>query len=136
MSWDKEPSKFIEEFGKLYTRRFRRAAFYILREAAVKSPVDTGRFRSNWQVGINSEPRDEVKHITKTAGGVTRREGVVIRRVNPLQGPITVYIVNNLPYAKRLNEGWSDQAPAGWVDAIVRRAKQRLDAGQFDRGRQ
>lgn len=31
----------------------------------------------------------------------------------------TIYISNALPYIRRLNDGWSTQAPAGFIDAAV-----------------
>lgn len=30
-----------------------------------------------------------------------------------------IYIVNNAPYINKLNQGQSDQAEAGWIDAVV-----------------
>ena len=79
------------------------------------SPVDTGRFRASWQVGENS------------AGGGEKPEGSysntpAIDRIGYQQERVgNVYSVhNNLPYAERLAQGWSKQAPAGWVQGIAK----------------
>jgi len=59
------------------------------------SPVDTGRFRLNWQ--------KEIK-------------------------PLEASVFNNLPYAERLANGWSKQAPEGWVQTIGANLKPYAEA--------
>lgn len=73
-----------------------------------RSPVDTGRFKSNWLLGngqVNSEtferftapPNEPLINSIKVNGQ-------------------TIYITNALPYAKRLETGYSQsQAPFGMV---------------------
>jgi len=39
-----------------------------------------------------------------------------------------VYLANNLPYAQRLEDGWSQQAPEGMVKLTVQRFQQIADA--------
>ena len=34
-------------------------------------------------------------------------------------GQGSIYITNNVPYIDRLNNGWSQQSPAGFVDKAV-----------------
>jgi hypothetical protein len=65
------------------------------RRLKLASPVDTGRFRSNWQI--------------------TQQE---------FSGSVS----NNLPYAERLANGWSQQAPAGWIDATAKDVQTYVDA--------
>jgi hypothetical protein len=79
------------------------------------SPVDTGRFRSSWQVGENS------------AGGGQKPEGSYtgtpqIDRIGYSQEKLgNIYSVhNNLPYAEPLANGSSKQAPAGWVQGVAK----------------
>lgn len=81
------------------------------RRIVLKSPVDTGRFRSNWFVSVNSPSAQITDQIRSSEQVVFDAEAVVMAHEKlPM-----VYIQNNLPYANRLENGWSKQAPAGMV---------------------
>lgn len=71
-----------------------------------------GRFRANWQYGYGSIPSGDLPGIDKTGATSTLRIAAGVKNV-PAAG--IHYLVNNLPYAKRLEEGWSTQAPSGMV---------------------
>lgn len=102
-------------------------------ELAKNTPIDTAKARSNWAVSINnpfsgiraafSPFLSRYKHGDGGTMGETRNQaGVVwaaasVLKTNKDGAP--VYISNNLPYIQRLNEGWSDQAPAGFIQAAV-----------------
>jgi hypothetical protein len=95
------------------------------------SPVDTGRFRASWQVGENAAPGG-AKPAADYGGAVPpiERIGYSQERVG------NIYSVhNNLPYAERLAQGWSDQAPAGWVQGIAKDMQQfvRVNAAKIGR---
>lgn len=87
-----------------------------------------GRFRANWQYGYGAMPDGEAS-APDPRGDATQariRAGVMGA---PAAG--VHYIVNNLPYAERIEDGWSTQAPAGVVglavvefDGVVRSAAQ------------
>lgn len=89
------------------------------------SPVDTGRFRGNWQTAIGSAPSGTVEMMDK--GGT-----VVIAKVQGVTAGMkpgdVVYMANNLPYAQRLEDGYSSQAPAGMVRLTVQRFQPIADA--------
>lgn len=79
------------------------------------SPVDTGRFRASWQVGENSAGGGEKPEGSYSSTPAIDRIGYQQERVG------NVYSVhNNLPYAERLAQGSSKQAPAGWVQGIAK----------------
>jgi hypothetical protein len=105
MGWLKRPSEFVNQFKKDYDEHTRKTALLVWRGVILRSPVDTGRFRSNWQIGTGAMPSGTTDN---TGGPMSFNVG------GDLMGK-TVYIVNNLPYARRLEEGWSDQAPHGMV---------------------
>lgn len=77
-----------------------------------RSPVDTGRFRSNWFVSRGG-PMSGVTE--RNAGVLNGTEQVPSRGV----AGAVYYIQNNLPYAWRLEMGHSDQAPMGMVGITV-----------------
>ena len=79
------------------------------------SPVDTGRFRVSWQVGENAAPGGEKPAGTYTGTPQIDRIGYSQEKLG------NVYSVhNNLPYAERLAQGWSNQAPSGWVQGVAK----------------
>lgn len=79
------------------------------------SPVDTGRFRVSWQVGENAAPGGEKPPGTYTGTLQIERIGYQQEKLG------NVYSIhNNLPYAERLAQGWSKQAPGGWVQGIAK----------------
>jgi len=85
-----------------------------------RSPVDTGLFKGNWQVFVNTPDEDVVDTKDKN-GSKTKATGRrILRSVQP--GDIT-YMMNNLPYARRLEYGWSQQAPQGIVRLTVTQFK-------------
>ncbi len=71
-----------------------------------------GRFRGNWQYGFNSAPSGDFDTIDKS-GDVSRQRIQVGITSNPVVG--IHYLTNNLPYAQRLEDGYSKQAPSGMV---------------------
>lgn len=84
------------------------------------SPVDTGRFRGNWMLGIGSPDVSTIEAVDKDGS-------VAVARITTAAGSINaggvVYITNSLPYARRLEYGWSKQAPS--PPGIVRLTVQR-----------
>ena len=94
------------------------------------SPVDTGRFRASWQVGENDAPGG-IKPPGSYPATPLERIGYTQERVG------NVYSVHNsLPYAERLAEGWSLQAPAGWVQGIAKDVQGRVRIAAERIGRQ
>lgn len=74
-----------------------------------RSPVDTGRFRANWNVGYGN-PDYTVTASTDQSRGTSEA-------LKPLALPVggVVFLSNGLVYARRLEYGYSQQAPGGMV---------------------
>ena len=86
-----------------------------------KSPVDSGRFKNNWLAAYGAIDTTVTNNKAKTDFGV--EAGAVIGRLKAkvdglVEGQV-FYFTNSLPYAQRLEYGWSDQAPAGMVRLSV-----------------
>lgn len=74
-----------------------------------------GAFRRNWQMSIGS-PATDVLPGSDPNGKIIKGEHeavLAIAKAGQIQ-----YLVNNSPYAQRIENGWSGQAPVGLV-AIV-----------------
>lgn len=89
------------------------------------SPVDSGRFRGNWQTAVGSAPSGTVELLDKEGNTVIAQVSGV---VDGMQIGDVIYMVNNLPYAEPLENGWSDQAPNGMVKLTVQRFQPIADA--------
>ena len=86
-----------------------------------KSPVDTGRFRANWNCSIGSPNLSTSESTDQSARGepsVSKMTGQVL---NFDMSDRSVFLTNNLPYAETLEYGrdngkpGSIQAPNGMV---------------------
>ena len=125
MSQETELHRFdadIEEAAKLvdlHVRDFvRLLALKFLVGVIIRSPVDTGRFRGSWRIGIG-----EADGSVNAEGGSKEEPQAIERgetgKLSRYDGRSKVYITNSLPYAVRLEEGWSDQAPKGMVAITI-----------------
>lgn len=77
-----------------------------------KSPVRSGRFKNNWQAGTGAVNLDVgAANDPSGTAAVTRLAAVV---ATAKAGGV-IYVTNSLPYAVRLEYGWSSQAPGGMV---------------------
>lgn len=93
-----------------------KVAMYALSGVVLKSPVDTGRFRANWTTELGSWTA-QVTDATDKGGSQAINAGQrVIGGASPYQ---VIYLSNSLPYANRLENGWSNQAPGGMVAITV-----------------
>lgn len=93
-----------------------RTTLEIFRRVIMRSPVDTGRFRGNWMpsegeasnfLDPNTMDKSGGAAVAKCAALIPTDRGGVFR------------LANNLPYAKKLEEGYSKQAPVGMVTLTV-----------------
>lgn len=75
-----------------------------------------GRFRGNWQLGVGTVPAGVLAKIDPTGTGTVTAN--IAEIPSDASGRVYFY-VNNLPYARRLEEGYSSQAPAGIVGLTV-----------------
>lgn len=119
MTWKTPPTRFTGQVKKDTGTFVKRIALVILRILVVESPVDEGRFVNNWLVGISNR-------LTGTLAGTDKNRTIAFARGKRVLAKYAafrpVFISNNLPYARKLNEGSSDQAPANFVEKSVRKA--------------
>jgi hypothetical protein len=91
-----------------------------------RTPVDTGRAKGNWVPGIGAANTSTSANSSGDAAVSAINQ--TLQAWRPGQ---TIYITNSLPYIKRLEDGWSKQAPAGmvrltvveWADSVRRAAE-------------
>lgn len=108
--------KWVEKAGDNLDIVVRKVSLDMFRKVIVKSPVDTGRFKGNWQVAIGSIPAGTVEIDDKS--GTATIAKVTAETLQMKAGDV-ITLANNLPYARRLEYGHSKQAPAGMVRTTV-----------------
>lgn len=90
----------------------RKISIDLFSKTVLRTPVDTGRARANWNCSIGA-PSFTVSQKTDK-GGTTTQAGIRSTLGNWKDGDI--YLMNSLPYIRRLEyDGWSGQAPQGMV---------------------
>lgn len=97
----------------------------IINDLAFKTPVDSSKALSNWIVTLGSAsglridphyPGERGSTQGASAAQTIAEANATLASKKPGQ---TIFITNNLPYIKRLNDGYSRQAPAGFVERSV-----------------
>jgi hypothetical protein len=78
-----------------------------------RSPVDTGRFRANWNASVGA-PNYATTPSVEQERGMTEAQKALTLPV----GGIT-FLSNGLPYAQALEYGHSKQAPGGMVRLTI-----------------
>jgi hypothetical protein len=94
----------------------RKVAFEMFSRVIQKTPVDTGRAKSSWVVSINAVPTDVPIAFDKS--GASSIERVTATTLEMKAGD-TITMCSNLTYSRRLEYGWSGQAPNGMVRITV-----------------
>lgn len=97
----------------------RRFALGVLTRVIRSSPVDTGRFRSNWQVSFD-RPTIQSLNTTDRIGTQTIAQGAREISRFDLRSNNSLFITSNLPYSVFLEMGGSTQAPNGVAGMSVR----------------
>lgn len=118
----------------------RKTVLDIYTGTVLRTPVDTGRLRANYQIGDGVRPGAsllaEFEQRAEAERGAHGEKAVVAARkankavqegtaqalevVSTLHAGGRVYIVNNLVYALPIENGHSQQAPAGMARVTVR----------------
>lgn len=71
-----------------------------------------GHFRANWQLGVGVIPAGVRAGVDPS--GTLALPAIIAEIPEEAAGKV-YYLVNNAPYARRLEDGWSRQAPQGIV---------------------
>ena len=107
-------------FGRFVNLECRRKSTAVITLLIVLTPVDTYHASSSW-MAVSGGPTGKI--VPNTPGSAETQAArqassiSAIDRHNFWRADLT--IENEAPYLNRLNEGWSDQAPAGFVDNII-----------------
>jgi len=108
-----------------------RTALDLMNRIVLKTPVDTGRARGNWQLTQRSPAEDMVPETSaKVSSSETPPSAILKEAEQTASGAQLgddIWISNNLPYIEALEEGHSQQAPHGMVALSLAEAEQGLE---------
>lgn len=112
VEWSKAPDKLFDEVEKdvikQLDKKYRTKVLKVWRGIIKKTPVDTGRARSNWFATISAPHNGSAVE----AGRVPELSSVNVEQATFK----TYFLTNHLPYIERLEFGWSRvQAPGGMI---------------------
>ena len=124
MSFTLDIKNFVEKAKKNPETVARQASFKLFSAVIKASPVDTGRFRMNWQTAGAVAPSGV---IDGTDEGGAAAIGDAASYIFAASDWNEFTLTNNLPYAERLEYGWSNQAPQGMVRVNVARFNTLLE---------
>ena len=104
----------------------RRVALAVDAAVVMATPVDTGRARANWQVETDGPAVGTIPVFYEGKSGTTSGQNAQAaidqgqKVIEAARAGQAFHITNNLPYIGGLNDGYSAQAPAGFVQKAVR----------------
>lgn len=125
MGFADQVSAFTRKTEAKIETAIRKIALDVFAEVIMMSPVDTGRFRGNWQVAIGTTPSGTLE-VDDKAGTATLAKAQA--EALGLKAGQTIFLVNNLPYAQALEYGSSQQAPGGMIRLTVQRWQPIVEA--------
>jgi len=130
MTFSSDMNRACVNIGQASESRIRKVALAAYREINQRSPVDKGTFRANWVASIDTIDRslDLSKTGKDVNEAVTTATAVI---TNGAKLGTTVCISNAVPYAVRLENGYSPQAPAGVVSPAITTIKNALEEGRL-----
>ena len=119
-------NKEVTDFGKNVmpnelVKMQKKIVLEALKRLMEKTPVDTGRARGNWQVGIGSAVEGSIQENWPSDAEAISAGISVLVALPPYS---TVWISNNLDYIEILEDGGSQQAPQGMLALTVAELKQ------------
>lgn len=109
MTWRNKPSNFSLSLLSEADTLTKKITGEMLQQVITRSPVHTGAYRQNHRVSVGNV---DTSYDPNDTGNDSLTKGIrTIQSVGGL-GKV-VHISNSLPYAVRLENGWSQQAPLG-----------------------
>lgn len=98
----------------------KQVAFDLFGRIIKRTPVDTGRARGSWTMASNKADR-RVLPPAAPGGGVYPEPSIGF-----IEPSSTIVISNNLPYIMTLENGHSQQSPAGMVAVSIAEVRANL----------
>ena len=130
MTFNEDMNRACVNIERAADARIKKVALAAYREINNASPVDKGTFRANWVASVDTIDRsvDLEKTRADIQESITKATAVI---TSGAKVGTTVFISNSVPYAGKLEDGYSPQAPAGVVAPTITRIKNAVESGQL-----
>lgn len=119
-----------KNFGKTIRatseKEMRSIVLELLRRIVLKTPVKSGMAQANWQIGIEKPAPGVIQFGGNPSQASSAAITAGLKQVANIKFGQTIYISNNLPYILRLENGWSNQAPAGMVQLSLNELRSKF----------
>jgi len=129
----KRQMQFIaEQVDLTQLRVMRSVSTGVFRGVVNKTPVDTGRARGSWRIGIGAPDLSMLPPMPRLTGADRTRKALSgnramataealkqLDKLRSLSKGDLVFITNSVPYVRYLEEGHSRQAPRGIVSVTL-----------------
>lgn len=112
-SFKKDLEKEIKRQKEEQKQGFKAMVFFTYNNVVKLSPVDTGFFRSNNLISKTSPTSATLPEGVIESESQTISEGKASIELTNVKNGTSIFIQNNLPYADRLEAGFSKKAPVG-----------------------
>lgn len=129
MGFAEDIQAFAAKTERKMDQAVQKIAFELFSQVILKTPVDSGRARANWQVSIGSVS-DGTLELEDKSGSATISAATAT--ASGLRAGDVIFLVNNLSYAQRLEDGYSGQAPSGMVALSIQEFQQIADQVGFE----
>jgi hypothetical protein len=90
--------KFAEFTAEEFSKVVKQCGFELYSQMSILTPKDTGWASQHWSISL----------VTN------EEEAITIATLLDFKIGDTIHVFNNVPYIKRLDEGWSSQRPIGF----------------------
>lgn len=120
-----------DELTELVSKEVREVGFGVLQGVTLKTPKDTGLATSSWLMGIVNPPTEAPSqpYASGSKGSTAQQNitaaqqaGLSVISKYPVDSLPDLWIASNLPYMGRLNDGYSAQAGAKFVEQSIAEA--------------
>jgi len=121
-SFAKKMRAFANDIPKQVNEIKKQVVQEIVLQVVPDTPVDTGQARSNYFTtnGTANSSIAAFGPFTKDGYQSINRMRVALQGAKP---GVSMHVTNNLPYIGRLNDGYSAQAPANFVQIAIARGQ-------------
>jgi hypothetical protein len=116
MSFASELRRFANKTNQKMETAVKSALIRVGTSVVVKSPVDEGRFINNWLAAYGTVDTSVSYSTDKSGQESIGRLKISVEGMNYKE---VFYFTNSLPYAEKLEYGYSDKAPSGMVRVSV-----------------
>lgn len=104
------------------SKEIRKLGILVDQAVVAATPFDTGRAKANWLMGVSTPPTDTIETGFDVSGSYSLSLAAKVAAEYPKNDLPDLWIVNNLPYIQRLNEGWSQQAGSKYIETAIDQA--------------